>query len=447
MPPPLNMSPPPSISKERLEAILSDAAIAAFRDRPHDPISFVITTLQEISSPPATPQPQSPQATAATTLQRALRRQTSSQLNASWSMRRWLRSLSLHMIVAEALVPPTGADHFKWVTTTLQREAVEERLRARGLSGLARFVWTSIGQLRQQDGAATFEAVSASKFAGRTELDYGGLDVFFGGLEGKIGSPQPRVREAMEAEHTRRADSLERFTTGNYGVTTTSEIEFAIVTTPTADALARLRLAAWPAEASDKLPDRSLTRRAASLASFAPALAEVNQRLAAACQPALIEAELIALRMYTGPTFVKYNAVLRGLGALSAYLRAQLIELCASEEVRATYEAALAAVESAVAGAMESAVAGAVVKAASSAAAAATEPDALLSAEAAAADSAASAPPAAAQRAAAVDAAAVRAAFGACDSTGAGLIRAAQLPAALQQLGLVLEPAEAKKVS
>jgi hypothetical protein len=85
-------------------------------------------------------------------------------------MRKWLRSLNLHIIVAEALVPPAGLDQFRWLTS-LRREHVEERMRAKDLGGLTRFVWASLGSLHQQGGAATFEHLASSKFAGRTELD------------------------------------------------------------------------------------------------------------------------------------------------------------------------------------------------------------------------------------------------------------------------------------
>ena len=203
-----------------------------------------LTPSEVDSAPPS----MSVQHKAAATLQRALRRQSSSQqLNGNWSMRKWLRSLNLHIIVAEALVPPQGVDHFKWVTSRMQ-EHVEACLLAKDLGGLSRFVWASIEPLRQQGGAATFEGVASSKFAGCTELDYGGLDVFFGGLEGKIGTPQPRVEEAMEAEHTRRSDSQVSFTTGNYGVTTTSEIEYASVVSPTA----REAHGSWPRALADR---------------------------------------------------------------------------------------------------------------------------------------------------------------------------------------------------
>ena len=43
-----------------------------------------------------------------------------------------------------------------------------------------------------------------SKFSQDTRgmLKYGNLSTFFGGLEGSVGSPDPKVLKAMEEEHT-----------------------------------------------------------------------------------------------------------------------------------------------------------------------------------------------------------------------------------------------------
>jgi hypothetical protein len=63
-------------------------------------------------------------------------------------------------------------------------------------------------------------------------LKFGELSAFFGGLEKRIGSPDPNVLYAMEREHTRSADSDDPFTTSNYEVTTTPSTEwwFVVVT-------------------------------------------------------------------------------------------------------------------------------------------------------------------------------------------------------------------------
>ena len=44
--------------------------------------------------------------------------------------------------------------------------------------------------------------------------------------------PNPKVRQAMQEEHTSAADSKDEFTTGNYEVCTTPEIEWGFVAEP-----------------------------------------------------------------------------------------------------------------------------------------------------------------------------------------------------------------------
>ena len=63
-----------------------------------------------------------------------------------------------------------------------------------------------------------------------TSLVFGSISDFTSSLEGKLGTPSPRVLPAMEEEHTRAADSEDDFTPGNYPVPTTPRHEWAVVT-------------------------------------------------------------------------------------------------------------------------------------------------------------------------------------------------------------------------
>ena len=47
--------------------------------------------------------------------------------------------------------------------------------------------------------------------------------------------------------------------------------------------------------------------------------------------------ELIAANLYTGPLFVKYNGVLRGLQSESPFLRNAMIKLCCPADIFAAY--------------------------------------------------------------------------------------------------------------
>ena len=55
----------------------------------------------------------------------------------------------------------------------------------------------------------------------------------------------------MAAEHQKRPDSSIEFTTGNYGVTTTSTLEWLFVVEPTASTLTRMGRDSWASEAED----------------------------------------------------------------------------------------------------------------------------------------------------------------------------------------------------
>jgi hypothetical protein len=132
------------------------------------------------------------------------------------------------------------------------------------------------------------------------------LDDFYKGPEELIGSPNPKIMQGMQAEHCLRGNSRREFTTGNYNVTTTPAMEWEFVVEPK-DGVA------YPHTPKDKTlwpSDRKLEwkgengRETKDLAVF---MATAQVRLAG-----LSEAEVIALRLVSGPMFVLYNAVLRG---------------------------------------------------------------------------------------------------------------------------------------
>eukprot|EP00854_Cymbomonas_tetramitiformis_P004334 gene4334-5333_t len=101
---------------------------------------------------------------------------------------------------------------------------------------------------------------------------YSNLATFFGGLVKVLGTPSvvPSLEENMRREHVASIDSKSEFTTGNYGITTTPELEWEFVVMET-----------------------------------------INAELAAVGHATLLREEVIALRLYTGPMFAKYNPLLR----------------------------------------------------------------------------------------------------------------------------------------
>lgn len=252
----------------------------------------------------------------------------------TWSMSSWAEGLGVHRAVARALRRPLGHNllgrdgsaQLSFVRALSSRAEVAALLAGPHgeelLSEIVDVLWAGVEKL--QSGEADATPSVADKFLQSAEgmLNYGDLNTFFSGLEGKIGPPNPKVREAMEAEHSQRADSRLEFTTGNYEVTTTSAIEWLFVAKPDeraqwpveAQLLAALEEAAQGMAAGRP---RSKTAEAMLRANAKPRspmpLAKLqdlvnarNAKLAALGEPSLTLDEGLGGRLYTGPMFIKY---------------------------------------------------------------------------------------------------------------------------------------------
>ena len=103
----------------------------------------------------------------------------------------------------------------------------------------------------------------------------------------QIGLPHARLWEGMEAEHCKRQDSKDEFNPGNYDTTTTPSLEWLVVTNDSK----RQEASVGPrlVRAYEEVMEDSIVKQAK-----------------------LRKEEIVALILYTGPMFVKYNAVLRG---------------------------------------------------------------------------------------------------------------------------------------
>jgi hypothetical protein len=127
-------------------------------------------------------------------------------------------------------------------------------------------------------------------------MQYGDLSTFFGGLEAKIGAPDPKVREAMENEHTKAPDSQDEFTSGNYGITTTPHTEWLFITEPGKKGVE------WPVE--EKLRgggSGEKMRKPMLLDELRRKLAEVNAQLKEMKETELLLEEAFGARLYSGP--------------------------------------------------------------------------------------------------------------------------------------------------
>jgi serine/threonine protein kinase len=121
----------------------------------------------------------------------------------------WTKGLGVHRAVAAALQAPLLAPELASPEIApeiapgapleriknLTREQVTQLLSTRSFVGaLVELVWNDLSKLPGlAEASSSTSKVLESKFAGAVELSYSGLDTFFGGLEGIVGSPNPNV--------------------------------------------------------------------------------------------------------------------------------------------------------------------------------------------------------------------------------------------------------------
>ena len=260
-----------------------------------------------------------------------------------WSAAGWLSSVGIEQLLAGALLGEgfDGGDELEAIRTLGRHDHIEDELFARLAAGLGPLVALLAPRLR---ALATDEAATSGemqdKFSQDTRgmLEYGNLNVFFGGLEALVGSPNPNIRKMMADEHTDRGDSAREFTTSNYDLRTTSATEWAFVATPNEPPEG-----GWPIEekiraalAGKEGADLEGIRKAGAQHRQPRPIAEltadmdakVNGQLHDLGEPEMIVEEAMGLRLYTGPLFVKYNAVLRGLNSKVAFLQKALVGYC-----------------------------------------------------------------------------------------------------------------------
>jgi ankyrin repeat protein len=232
----------------------------------------------------------------------------------SWRTAAWLDSQGLAAAAIAQALHSTGCTSDELAATcalaSLSEEALAAQLEKGGLANvLARGLRPSLLQLTQEvTGAELREQHGKFHQDGVAfELKFGEILTFFAGLEAQIGPPEVHVALAIEFEHTSAADSNDAFTTSNYGVLTTPRTEYWFVAEPERDV-------DWPTES--KLADGASEMRRRPLPSkeLGTRLGEKNVELRSLGEPELMHEEGVGARLYTGPMYVKYDAILRGFG-------------------------------------------------------------------------------------------------------------------------------------
>ena len=130
--------------------------------------------------------------------------------------------------------------------------------------------------------------------------------MYHGGLESLIGAPNPSMLEQMEWEHTRSWYARERFGCWYLPDGTTACAEFEYV-----------RGAAVEVETPNETRDKG--HAGWLLAAF--------MELPVVAKAGLKQAEVLALRLYSGPMYAWYNAVLRYTQAAAAEVPARLAHI------------------------------------------------------------------------------------------------------------------------
>ena len=236
-----------------------------------------------------------------------------------WTTASWVESLSLHDVVAAALMPlmtnsGSGEAAF-FQLASLDYAALKGRLAEAQLSGLSTHLWRAIETLKHQ--SASTGASLHSKFVGEASFTFafGGLDLFFGGLESLIGAPStskpadgvgpPTLLNTMRSEHCSQSDANLPFSTANgiEGATSALEWEFVVEPKGGFDYVER--------GGDFRVRSPELCRVVKPLAVFHGKMRRLNERLAAKGHVPLITEELVGGRLYTGPLYVKYNTILR----------------------------------------------------------------------------------------------------------------------------------------
>jgi NLR family CARD domain-containing protein 3 len=279
----------------------------------------------------------------------------------SWTAAGFIGTLGIPELLAAQLVEVGCPNELGALQSLVCQPDLKQELRRRLTSGIDVLIGRLSSALENlaSDAAPTAEQLQA-KFMqdGAGLLAYGDLNTFFGGLEAVVGAPLPRVRETMATEHTQQPDSRLEFTTKNYVVTTTSETEWKFVAEPSSrphDAWpveAKLVLARKPGGSkSARLGERiaivanehQKRRRAPMpIAELERHVEEQSARLLEQREPALTLEEAFGARLYSGPLYYKYNAVLRGLSAARLDspvldLRCKMVRLCCSDEDAASH--------------------------------------------------------------------------------------------------------------
>ena len=229
---------------------------------------------------------------------------------------RFAHELGVHEMMAGLLPKGTFFDGLEGLRKLAKQQDHEIAFFAREMVAhltpvLETLLLQGISTLRGVSETVTNALEQNSKFSMDFDARTGSfatLEDFYEGPDKYIGSPNPKAAEGIRREHCERKNADTILTTENYGIATSPRIEYYFVVDPKNK----------PVDGFPHTPkDRSQWRDAHKLVWKGThgrdevELIEFTEHDIAknAC---LHEEEVIVLRLYTGPMYVWYNAVLRG---------------------------------------------------------------------------------------------------------------------------------------
>ena len=237
------------------------------------------------------------------------------QSGSAWTIESFAASLGVARAVSDALLHdaslPEGGE-FALVQSLSSREEIAEKLSAgRLVERVADVLSTGTEKLKTAQaatGAELNKKFAADAFKG--EMGFGGTKEYYGGLEGVIGSPtflDGSLLKQAEREHCGLKDAELPFDTSNGIQGTTSAREWEFVVSPKTDGAEEYTERGG--DFREKNPE--WCRKAIPLAFYEEKMRAKNEELKNSGQTELILEELVAGRLYSGPMYEKYNAVLR----------------------------------------------------------------------------------------------------------------------------------------
>ena len=194
-------------------------------------------------------------------------------------------SLEIKNIFQEYINAESAVDNNDTIAIGLKNDIMED--------GVIKF--NNLNVSEGIDHSLSVETVN-SKFqmaVGANIGTFGDPSLFLKGLDDLIGLPDFKIDSAIMNEHCFSADSYDDFITSNYGGTiTNSAVEYEFVHHPVANKI-------YPGSTNERSK-----RRVHLLQNYLEHPMSIRAKLS--------QAEIIAIRLFTGPMYMKYNAILRG---------------------------------------------------------------------------------------------------------------------------------------